>query len=57
MQAQHVEELKAQIGTSGARVVLDLEELSLVDMWTSTRCVSSALVKPEGSASCIVRLT
>ena len=28
MQAQHVEELKAQIGASGARVVLDLEELS-----------------------------
>jgi anti-anti-sigma regulatory factor len=32
MQAQHVEELKAQIGASGARVVLDLEELSLVDI-------------------------
>jgi hypothetical protein len=27
-----VEELKAQIGASGARVVLDLEELSLVDI-------------------------
>ena len=32
MQAQHVEELKAQIGNSGAGVVLDLEELSLVDI-------------------------
>ena len=32
MQAQHVEELKAQIGTSRARVLLDLEELSLVDI-------------------------
>jgi anti-anti-sigma regulatory factor len=32
MQAQHVEELRAQIGASGARVVLDLEELSLVDI-------------------------
>jgi anti-anti-sigma regulatory factor len=32
MQAQHVEELKAQIGASGARVVLDLEQLSLVDI-------------------------
>jgi anti-anti-sigma regulatory factor len=32
MQAQHVEELKAQIGASGSRVVLDLEELSLVDI-------------------------
>src|ERR1700682_559365 len=32
MQAQHVEELKAQIGASRARVVLDLEELSLVDI-------------------------
>ena len=32
MQAQHVEGLKAQIGASGARVVLDLEELSLVDV-------------------------
>jgi len=32
MQAQHVEELKAQIDDSGARVVLDLEELSLVDI-------------------------
>ena len=32
MQAQHVEELKAQIGGSGARVILDLEELSLVDI-------------------------
>src|SRR2546428_13937771 len=32
MQAQHVEELKAQIGASGARVVLDLEELSLLDI-------------------------
>jgi anti-anti-sigma regulatory factor len=32
MQAQHVEQLKAQIGASGARVVLDLEELSLVDI-------------------------
>ena len=32
MQAQHVEELKAQIGDRGARVVLDLEELSLVDI-------------------------
>jgi anti-anti-sigma regulatory factor len=32
MQAQHVEELQAQIGASGARVVLDLEELSLVDI-------------------------
>jgi anti-anti-sigma regulatory factor len=32
MQAQHVEELQAQIGASGARVVLDLGELSLVDV-------------------------
>ena len=32
MQAQHVDELKSQIGASGARVVLDLEELSLVDI-------------------------
>ena len=32
MQAQHVEELKAQIGASGPRVVLDLKELSLVDV-------------------------
>ena len=32
MQAQHLEELTAQIGTSGAKVVLDLEELSLVDI-------------------------
>ena len=32
MQAQHVEGLKAQIGASGPRVVLDLEELSLVDV-------------------------
>jgi len=32
MQAQHVEELKTQIGASGARVVLDLGELSLVDI-------------------------
>ncbi len=32
MQAQHVEELKAQIDGSRARVVLDLEELSLVDI-------------------------
>ena len=32
MQAQHVEELKAQIGASGGRVVLDLEELGLVDI-------------------------
>ena len=32
MQAQHVEELKAQIDDSGARIVLDLEELSLVDI-------------------------
>ena len=32
MQAQHVEELKAQIDGSGAGVVLDLEELSLVDI-------------------------
>jgi anti-anti-sigma regulatory factor len=32
MQAQHVEELKTQLGASGARVVLDLEELSLVDI-------------------------
>jgi len=32
MQAQHVEELKAQIGDRGTRVVLDLEELSLVDI-------------------------
>jgi anti-anti-sigma regulatory factor len=35
MQAQHVEELKAQmaqIGASGARVALDLRELSLVDV-------------------------
>jgi len=32
MQAQHVEELRAQIGASGARVVLDLEDLSLVDI-------------------------
>ena len=32
MQGQHVEELKAQIGASGPRVVLDLEELSLVDV-------------------------
>ena len=32
MQAQHVEELKAQIATSRARVLLDLEELSLVDL-------------------------
>jgi len=32
MQAQHVEELKAQIGDRGAGVVLDLEELSLVDI-------------------------
>jgi len=32
MQAQHVEELRAQIGASGARVVLDLEALSLVDI-------------------------
>jgi len=32
MQAQHVEELKAQIATSRARVLLDLEELSLVDI-------------------------
>ena len=32
MQAQHVEELKAQIAASEARVVLDLEELSLVDI-------------------------
>jgi len=32
MQAQHVEELKVQIGASGSRVVLDLEELSLVDI-------------------------
>ena len=32
MQAQHVEELQAQIGASGARVGLDLEELSLVDI-------------------------
>jgi anti-anti-sigma regulatory factor len=32
MQAQHVEELQAQIGASGARVVLDLEELNLVDI-------------------------
>jgi len=44
MQAQHVEELKAQIGASGARVVLDLEELSLVDI-DAVRF--SALVKPE----------
>jgi anti-anti-sigma regulatory factor len=32
MQAQHVDELKAQIHDSGARVVLDLEDLSLVDI-------------------------
>jgi len=32
MQAQHLEELKAQIGAGGTRVVLDLEELSLVDI-------------------------
>ena len=32
MQTQHVEELKAQIGASGASVVLDLGELSLVDV-------------------------
>ena len=32
MQAQHVEELKAQIDDGGARVVLDLEDLSLVDI-------------------------
>ena len=32
MQAQHVEELKAQIASSRARVLLDLEELSLVDI-------------------------
>ena len=32
MQAQHAEELKAQVGASGARVVLDLGELSLVDV-------------------------
>jgi anti-anti-sigma regulatory factor len=32
MQAQHVEELNAQIGAIGAGVVLDLEELSLVDI-------------------------
>ena len=32
MQAQHVEELKVQIGAGGAKVVLDLEELSLVDI-------------------------
>ena len=32
MQAQHVEELKAQIGAGGARIVLDLEELGLVDI-------------------------
>jgi anti-anti-sigma regulatory factor len=32
MQGQHVEELKAQIDASGASVVLDLEELSLVDI-------------------------
>jgi hypothetical protein len=32
MQAQHVEELQAQIGASGARVVLDLAELNLVDI-------------------------
>ena len=32
MQAQHVEELKSQIGDRGAGVVLDLGELSLVDI-------------------------
>jgi anti-anti-sigma regulatory factor len=32
MQAQHVEEVKTQIGVGGARVALDLEELSLVDI-------------------------
>jgi hypothetical protein len=34
MQAQHLEELRAQIGAGGARVALDLEELSLVDIDT-----------------------
>jgi len=32
MQALHVGELQAQIGATGAKVVLDLEELSLVDI-------------------------
>jgi anti-anti-sigma regulatory factor len=32
MQAEHVEEVRTQIDASGARVVLDLDELSLVDI-------------------------
>jgi anti-anti-sigma regulatory factor len=32
IQAEHLEELKAQIGGGGTRIVLDLEEVSLVDV-------------------------
>ena len=32
MQAEHLEELKAQIKDSGSRIALDLEEVNLVDV-------------------------
>jgi hypothetical protein len=32
MRAEHLEELKTQIGESGSKLALDLEEVSLVDV-------------------------
>ena len=32
MRAEHLEELKTQIGESGSKIALDLEEVSLVDV-------------------------
>jgi len=32
MQAEHLEELKTQIGESGSKITLDLEEVNLVDV-------------------------
>jgi len=32
MQAEHLDELKAQLKDAGSRIILDLEEVSLVDV-------------------------
>jgi anti-anti-sigma regulatory factor len=32
MQAEHLEELKTQIGETGSKIALDLEEVNLVDV-------------------------
>src|SRR5712692_10085543 len=54
MQAEHLEELKAQMKGSGPGVVLDLEEVTLVDVRS---CASSESVKQKAAKSSIARPT